>query len=208
MARLSTFFRNLSSRLRTVGADGAIVPCRSRICCRHILNIKDENMTQPKALKTVALISLTAAATTLLIQACGGGAIAQADDNDPMVGTWEEAVQARVCATNAVVGTFRGLGIAHKGGTFQGDNSAPPTTRGAAFGSWKHDSGNDYTGTLIFMRFAPDLTLAGTTKVVAKRTLSADGNSYTATITRREYDLNGVQTLEGCATSDGKRVTW
>jgi hypothetical protein len=165
-------------------------------------------MHQPQALKTLSLVSVTAAATMLLIQACGGGAIAQSDDNDPIVGVWEDTVTARNCATGAVLGTFRALGIAHKGGTFQGDNAAPPTTRGAAFGTWKREGGNDYSGTLIFMRFGPDLTMVGTTKVVAKRTLSADGNSYTGTILRREYNLDGAVTLEGCGSTTGKRVTW
>ena len=165
-------------------------------------------MHQAHALKTVSLVTVTAAATLLLIQACGGGALAQADDNDPIVGVWDDVVTARNCATGAVLGTFRAIGIAHKGGTFQGDNAAPPTTRGAAFGTWKREGGNNYSGTLLFMRFGPDLTLVGTTKVVAKRTLSADGNSYSGTIVRREYALDGTQTLEGCGSTEGKRVAW
>jgi hypothetical protein len=175
---------------------------------RRILNSMENTMHQPQALKTLSLVSVTAAATMLLIQACGGGAIAQSDDNDPIIGVWDDVVTARNCATGAVLGTFRAIGIAHRGGTFQGDNAAPPTTRGAAFGTWKRESGSDYTGTLVFMRFGPDLTMIGTTKVVAKRTLSADGNSYTGSLVRREYNLDGVQTLEGCGSTAGKRITF
>lgn len=165
-------------------------------------------MYQAHALKTVTLVTCTAAATMLLFQACGGGAVAQTDDNDPIIGVWSDVVTGKDCNTGAVLGTFQAVGIAHRGGTFQGDNSTPVPTRGAAFGTWKRDGGNQYTGTLIFFRFAPDQTLAGTTKVVAKRTLSADGNSFTATITRRNYDVNGNLQQEGCATSVGQRVTW
>jgi hypothetical protein len=49
-------------------------------------------MNSSRSLKTVALISMTAAATTLLIQACGGGAMAQSSDADPIEGVWDSTV--------------------------------------------------------------------------------------------------------------------
>lgn len=55
-------------------------------------------MNQLSALKTVSLVTLTAAATSLLIQACGGGAMAQtAADADPIEGVWESSVTIKDC---------------------------------------------------------------------------------------------------------------
>src|SRR6516225_2337725 len=46
---------------------------------RH--QLREENlMERPHAMKTVALVSVTAAATAVLMQACGGGGVAMAAD--------------------------------------------------------------------------------------------------------------------------------
>ena len=51
-------------------------------------------MKQATSLKTLALVTLTAAATTFLMQACGGSAEAQATapDANVIAGAWESAV--------------------------------------------------------------------------------------------------------------------
>ena len=69
-------------------------------------------MTRPSSLKTVSLVATTAAATILLMQACGGAALAQtAADADPIEGVWESDVTIRDCSTSAVLRTFKGVGL-------------------------------------------------------------------------------------------------
>jgi hypothetical protein len=166
-------------------------------------------MTPSNSLKSVALISVTAAATTLLIQACGGGAAAQsANEIDPIVGVWESTATVKDCSSGAVLSTFKGHAVLHHGGTFSADSSRPPPSRGAAFGTWKHESGTTYALNLVLMRFNPDLTLAGTQKAKITRTLSADGNSFTSDIAGQVIDLAGTVVQQYCATDTGTRVTW
>ena len=67
-------------------------------------------MSTSTSLKSLALITLTATATTLLIQACGGGAVAQtASDADVIEGVWESVITVKDCTSSAVFTTFRGV---------------------------------------------------------------------------------------------------
>ena len=110
-------------------------------------------MTSSTSLKSVALIAVTAAATSLLMQACGGDALAQAaSDADPVEGVWESILTVKDCTSGAVLATFKGQAVLHRGGTLSADNSQPTVTRGAAYGTWKRGAGNAYTSTLVFMR--------------------------------------------------------
>ena len=169
-------------------------------------------MAPSKSLKSVTLITTTAAATLLLIQACGGGAWAEAGgDADPVEGVWESVVTVKDCSNGAVLASFRGVAVHHRGGTVSADNSRPPATRGAAFGTWKRTAGgagNAYTATFVFMRFNPDSSLAGTQKVQRSFTLGADGNSLAGTNVVQIIDAAGVVLQQGCATETGVRTTW
>ena len=165
-------------------------------------------MNSSKSLKSVALVSVTAAATMLLIQACGGGALAQASDADPVEGVWESTLTVRDCTSGAVLATFKGQSVLHRGGTLSADNSQPTVTRGAAYGTWKRGAGNAYTSTLVFMRFNPDTTLAGTQKVVRSFTLAADGNSLMGTNTAQIINTAGVVLQQACVGETGVRTSW
>src|SRR3982750_4299845 len=63
-------------------------------------------MLKLTSLKTAALVSVTAVATTFLIQACGGGgAVAQsASDADVIEGVWDTTVTNKDCSGGAVLG--------------------------------------------------------------------------------------------------------
>ena len=175
-------------------------------------------MAPSKSLKSVTLITTTAAATLLLIQACGGGAWAEAGgDADPVEGVWESVVTVKDCSSGAVLASFRGVAVHHRGGTLSADNSRPPASRGAAFGTWKrtaggagnaYTGGNAYTANVIFMRFNPDSSLAGIQKVQRSFTLGADGNSLAGTNVVQIIDAAGVVLQQGCATETGVRTTW
>jgi len=165
-------------------------------------------MTSTTSLKTVALIAVTAAASSLLMQACGGDALAQASDADPVEGVWESALTVKDCTSGAVLATFKGQAVLHRGGTMSADNSQPTVTRGAAYGTWKRGTGNAYTSTLVFMRFNPDTTLAGTQKVVRSFTLAADGNSLTGTNTAQIINTAGVVVQQACVSETSVRTSW
>ena len=171
-----------------------------------------------KALHTFALVSASVASTMMFIQACGGGggsgfAFAAPGDppgppTDPIVGVWDSTATGKDCATGAVLAGFKGFGMFNSGGTASYDNSRPPTSQGSAFGTWKREAGDTYALTLIFMRFNPDGTLAGTQKAKITRTLSRDGNSYTSSIAGEIIDATGKVVSEYCATDVGSRVSW
>ena len=164
-------------------------------------------MTTFNSLKSLALITLTASATILLIQACGGGAVAQtAADADAIEGVWESVVTVKDCTSSAVLTTFRGVSVMHRGGTMSADNSQPVATRGAAFGTWKRGTGNAYTTSFVFMNFNPDNTLAGTQKVLRNLTIAADNNSLTGTTSIKILDAAGGLLRQACATETGART--
>ncbi len=165
-------------------------------------------MSSSSSLKTVALIAVTAAASSLLMQACGGDALAQASDADPVEGVWESTLTVKDCASGAVLATFKGQSVLHRGGTLSADNSQPTVTRGAAYGTWKRGTGNAYTSTLVFMRFNPDTTLAGTQKVVRSFNLGADGNSLMGTNAAQIINTAGVVLQTACVVETGARTSW
>ena len=130
-------------------------------------------MTRPSSLKTVSLVAATASATILLMQACGGGAIAQtAVDADPIEGVWESEVTIKDCSTSAVLRNFKGVGLFQRGGALTADNSLPRATQGIALGNWRRGSGQAYTANARFLRFNPDGSLAGSQKLQRTVTLA------------------------------------
>lgn len=169
-------------------------------------------MSSSTSLKTAALVSVTAAATALLIQACGGGAVAQsASDADPIEGVWDSTVTIKDCTSGAVQTTFKGFLVFHRGGTMQIDSTHSalvPPIRGSIYGTWKRDVGSAYTANLVHLRFNPDSTLAGTGKIQRAVTVAADGNNFTATLAIRNIDTAGVVQLQRCASETAARVTW
>jgi hypothetical protein len=166
-------------------------------------------MSSSKSLKSAALVSVTALATTFIIQACGGGAIAQsANEVDPVVGLWEGSVTGKDCATGAARFTFRIQNTMNQGGTFAGQGSTASPGGGIGLGSWKRESANTYTVLMTFFQFNDDLSPAGTVRAKKTLTLSADGNSYTSTIARQVLDSSGAVVGQSCATEDAKRLSW
>ncbi len=164
-------------------------------------------MTQSKSLKSVALVAVTAAATLLLIQACGDGAVAQATDADAVEGSWEAVITVRDCTTGATILTAKGQGVFHRGGTLTDTNASPPTTRGVGFGTWRRDAtAQNYTARFRFNRYNPDGTFAGTQRVTRVFTLSADGNTQTSTNTSQTLDAAGTVLQNGCASDVSTRV--
>ena len=160
-----------------------------------------------KSLPTVATMSLTAIATSLLIQACGGGAVAQTTENvDAMEGVWESTVALKDCASGTVFETLKVATIVHHGGGLTSEDSSPPTSRGAAFGQWKHGSGETYTFKLRFMRFETDGSLAGALLAQRNLTLSANGDSLSGTLTAQVLAVDGSVLQSICGSETGARI--
>ena len=166
-------------------------------------------MTSFHSLKSVALIAVTAAATSMVMQACGGGANAQsAADADPIEGAWDSSITIKDCTTGATLASFKGASLFHRGGTLLGDNSMPVPTRGAAFGTWARAAGSDYSARLWFTRFNADGSVAGTQKLTRTFTVGADGNSLAGTLTLQILNPSGAVVQQGCGAESGTRVTW
>jgi hypothetical protein len=154
-----------------------------------------------------AVVSLTALATSLLIQACGGGAVAQTAENvDAIEGVWESTVALKDCASGTVIDTLKVATIAHHGGGLTSDDSSPPTSRGAAFGQWKHGAGDAYTFKLRFMRFDADGTLAGALLAQRSLTLSANGDAIAGTLTAQVLAVDGSVLQAICGSETGARI--
>jgi hypothetical protein len=160
-----------------------------------------------KSSRSAALVAVTAAAITLVIQASGSAAVAQSTrDTDPIEGVWDFTVTQKDCASGAVLGTQKAASLFHRGGAFSNDNSTAPATHGAMFGSWKRTSGSGYAVNIVFMRFNADATLAGTQKVQHAMVMAGDGNHITGTVAVQTIDTAGVVTAQGCASEAGVRV--
>lgn len=152
-------------------------------------------------------MAFTAAATTLLIQACGGSAQAQsATDADVIEGVWQSDVMLKDCSSGAPIVAFKAATLMARGGALNADDSFSPPSRGATFGNWKHGSGQAYTSNLRFMRFNADGSLAGSQKVSRNFTLDADNNKLSGSVKTQVIDLSGAVLQEVCGSETGTRV--
>ena len=164
-------------------------------------------MTRFNSLQSAALVTVAAAATTLLIQACGGNAEAQtASDANPIEGVWESSITIKDCTSGAVVRAFKGESLFHRGGSLTADNSLPVPSRSVAYGNWKQNAGAGYTANFRFLRFNPDGTLAGSQKVSRSLTLSSDLNSLTGTLTGQVIDNADVVLQPICGSETAVRI--
>jgi hypothetical protein len=160
--------------------------------------------------RNCALALIPGLLAALLIQACGGGgdAVAQAaPDADPIEGAWQSAVTVRDCASGAVLRSFTGFTVLHRGGSASATNNLPPSSNGPAFGSWKRASAaSSYTTTLRFFRFNADGSFAGAQNLTRSLTLAADGKSLTGTLSAQVVDPADVVLLTTCGTETAVRV--
>lgn len=160
--------------------------------------------------RNCALTLIPGLAAALLIQACGGGsdAMAQsASDADAIEGAWQSAVTIRDCTSGAVLRSFTGFTVLHRGGTASATNNLPPASNGPAYGSWKRGSApSNYTTTLRFFRFNPDGSFAGAQNLTRTLTLAADGRSLSGTLSSQVVDPAEVVLQTGCGTETATRV--
>lgn len=158
------------------------------------------------ALRTTLISIVPAFVAMLVVQACGGGdnAIAQ-QAADPFEGVWEAVATQRDCNTNAAIATFRGAQAIHRGGTLSDTNAGAPTGRGPGMGVWSKNADGTYAVKFRFYRYNSDGTLAGTNVISDTRTLGADNNSYTGTVRGEVRDTAGAVLTTTCVTAVGTR---
>jgi hypothetical protein len=165
-------------------------------------------MKPSQSLRSVALIAVTAAATMILIQACGGNAVAAGDDREPIEGAFDATVTVKNCSTGATTGTLKALLLFHHGGTVTIDNTTPTTLRGLILGTWARGSGDNYTSDVSHFRYNTDGTLAGVNKVRRTIVLSSDATTFTANLRVQVFGNDGTLLSEVCPTETGTRVTF
>ena len=93
------------------------------------------------------------------------------------------------------------------GGTLTDTNASSPTTRGPGFGTWTQTAPGQYSVKFRFYRYNADGSLAGSTVVTSKRTLSADGNAYTGDTRSEVRDLAGTVVAQTCVADVGTRFS-
>ena len=157
--------------------------------------------------KTVSVMLLPAAATMLFVQACGGSdwAVAQ-EAADPIEGVWESQISVRDCSTSAVIGSFRGVNVLHRGGTLTDTNGGAPTSRGPGFGVWSKSADGSYAVRFRFYRYNSDGSLAGSNVITSTRQLGAGGTSFEGSTRNEVRDLAGTVLQTLCVTDVGTRV--
>lgn len=165
-------------------------------------------MKPSQSLRSVALVTVTAAATMFLIQACGGDAVAAGDDRDPIEGAFDATVTVKNCNTGATTATVRALLLFHHGGTVTIDNTQAPALRGLILGTWVRSSGADYTSQVSHFRYNTDGTLAGVNKIQRTIVLGNDASTLTANVRIKVFANDGTLLTEICPTETATRVTF
>ena len=147
----------------------------------------------------------TALVAVFLASAGAGGNAAAQAAADPIEGVWEAVITQRDCTTNAVVATFQGTLVFHRGGTLSDTSGGAPTSRSPGFGQWSGSAGN-YAAKFRFFRYNADGTLAGT--AVASRTiaLAADSGSWTSAVRTEIRSLTGTVLQTVCASDASTRL--
>jgi hypothetical protein len=127
---------------------------------------------------------------------------------EAIIGVWESTAIVRDCTNGVEIARFKGLSTFNIGGTASYGSSAPPASASASMGTWKRESGQTYTITLVFYRFNPDGTVFGLQKSKGTRTLSADENTFTGAVNGQITDAAGNIIAHTCLTDTGSRVSW
>ena len=81
-----------------------------------------------------------------------------------------------------------------------------PALTGPGYGTWRHAGGASFTNTIVFFRFNPDGTYAGTQKVTRQIELDGSGDEFTSTNSVEIADPSGNVITTGCSTETGQRL--
>jgi hypothetical protein len=150
-------------------------------------------------------ISGVALAVILILAAAQIPASGQNGKGNRLEGTWRVALTIRNCQTGAEISTVPALNTFIAGGSMIGTPSQNPALIRAGHGVWEHTGGQSFTNTVVFFRYNPDGTFAGTQKVTRHIEL-AGFDAFTSTDSFELADPNGNVVGNGCATGAGQRL--
>ncbi|MEP7140429.1 MAG: hypothetical protein ABI745_12420 [Caldimonas sp.] len=146
-------------------------------------------------------------AAFLFMQACGGSdnAVAQ-EAADPFEGVWEGPVTLRDCTTSAVLASFQGSQVFHRGGTMSDTNSAPTSSRGPGFGTWMK-SGTNYIVKFRLYTYDPTTGApSGVVRTTRTVTVAPGGTTATSVNTSQIFDMTGALVRSGCGSDTSTHV--
>ena len=123
-----------------------------------------------------------------------------------IVGTWEFQGRLFACATGQTVRALRAASVFNAGGTMLDTNTAPPDTRGPAFGTWTYDPARrTHLVQMRLYRYNPDGSFAGVAEVRRTLRLSTDGDSSSGTFTGQILGPNEELLARTCGEETGVR---
>lgn len=156
----------------------------------------------------IALLALTGAVTT-------GTRAAPVPEHSPLlllppvnriVGTWDYQVHVFACDTGQTLARFRAASVFNAGGTMLDTNTAPPTTRGPAFGVWTYDRRTrEYLVRMRLNRYNPDGSFAGVNEVARTLRLSRNGNAVSEHFTAQILGPDEQVLANTCDNGEGTR---
>jgi hypothetical protein len=153
--------------------------------------------------KFVAVV-VPAFAAFLLMQACGGSDSALAQEAaDPFEGVWEGPVTLRDCATSALIASFHGSQVFHRGGTMSDTNSAPTATRRPGFGTWAKAGANYIVKFRFYTYDATTGLVSGVVRTTRTVTVGAGGTTATSVNSSQIFDMTGALARSACGSDTG-----
>jgi hypothetical protein len=127
----------------------------------------------------------------------------QSEEGTELEGVWNSQVTFINCGTGAAIRTFPAMNTFIRGGTMQEFGIGSGLLRGPGHGVWSYQSEQRYSNVFQFFRFNADGTYAG--KVIARRQIAWNGDTYTAKSFIEFLDVNNNLTGRGCATETAER---
>ena len=151
-------------------------------------------------------ISGLALAGLLVLAAAQIPASGQNGKGQRIEGTWRIEVTNRNCQTGEPIETIPGLHTFLAGGSMLSEPAIPPALLRTGHGIWQHVGGRNFTNTIVFFRFNPDGTYAGTVTITRDIELGENADELTSTDTAVATDPNGNVVGTRCATAVGQRL--
>ena len=154
----------------------------------------------------------------MLVSMIGGTTIAKGMQDVPphetalargwaIVGTWSVLVALANCETGQELGpAFPALNTFLVGGSMLSEPAASPATLRTGYGVWVLASGRQFTNTVVFFRFNPDGSYAGTQTVRREITVSRDAGAFASRDTATIADPGGAIVDTRCAIGRGRRL--
>lgn len=123
-----------------------------------------------------------------------------------IVGTWSVQVALVNCDTGQELGpTFPALNTFLADGSMLSEPSANPALLRTGHGVWSYAGGRQFTNTVVFFRYNPDGSYAGTQTVRREIAVSRDAHAFTARDTATIADPGGTVVDTRCGLGRGLR---